>query len=130
MDVFAIPVLAEMDSTVTARKPCSRRSSKAVSMITVSISSARRRFTDLLSFSILFDIATPGPAQIEMQGSTARNYRCYDTVRSFKKIKCRFVMDGRCDGEHRGSRESRCRWIDLPFLLIVQRPCDLPRPCP
>src|ERR1700733_4086223 len=61
MDVFAIPVLAEMDSTVTARKPCFWRSSKTVSMITVSISSGRRRFTDLLSFSILFDIATPGP---------------------------------------------------------------------
>src|ERR1700721_2714306 len=88
MDVFAIPVLAEMDSTVTARKPCFWRSSKTVSMITVSISSGRRRFTDLLSFSILFDIATPGPAQIEMQGSIARNYRCYDTVRSFKKIRC------------------------------------------
>src|SRR3984957_867325 len=85
MDVFAIPVLAEMDSTVTARKPCFWRSSKTVSMITVSISSGRRRFTDLLSFSILFDIAAPGPAHIEMQGSIARNYRCYDTVRSFKK---------------------------------------------
>src|ERR1700723_1321563 len=86
MDVFAIPVLAEMDSMVTARKPCFWRFSKTVSMITVSISSGRRRFSDLLSFSILFDIATPGPAQIEMQGSTARNYRCYDTVRSFKKL--------------------------------------------
>src|ERR1700722_12886318 len=94
MDVFAIPVLAEMDSTVTARKPCFWRSSKTVSMITVSISSGRRRFTDLLSFSILFDIATPGPAQIEMQGSIARNYRCYDTVRSFKKSGAGFVMDG------------------------------------
>src|SRR5882757_1450178 len=59
MDVFAIPVLAEMDSTVTARKPRSRRSSKTVSMITASISSGRRRFTDLPSFSIRFNIPTP-----------------------------------------------------------------------
>src|SRR5260370_37263588 len=102
MDVLAIPVLAETDSTVTARKPCSRRSSKAVSMITVSISSARSRFTDLLSFSILFDIATPSPAQIEMQGSTPPNYICYDTLRTFKKINCRFVMDERCAGVHHG----------------------------
>src|SRR5271154_1616272 len=118
MDVFAIPVLAEMDSTVTARKPCSRRSSKAAAMITASISSGRRRFTDLLSFSILFDIATPGPAQIELQGLTARNNRCYDTVRSFKNqvpICYRWAM------RRSASRESgkQVRWIDLPFLLIV-----------
>src|SRR5258707_1204039 len=89
MDVFAIPVLAEMDSMVTARKPYSRRSSKAVLMITASISSGRRRFTDLLSFSILFDIPLLDSPQIEMQGSIARNYRCYDTVRSFTKISQR-----------------------------------------
>src|ERR1700738_1418046 len=70
MDVFAIPVLAEMDSTVTARKPCFWRSSKTVSMITVSISSGRRRFPDLLCFSILFDIATPAP----------RKSRCRDQL--------------------------------------------------
>jgi hypothetical protein len=64
MDVFAIPVLAEMDSTVTARKPFFKSSSKTVLMITASICAGRRRFRDLLSFSIRFDILTPGLPQI------------------------------------------------------------------
>src|SRR6266436_5548591 len=85
MDVFAIPVLAEMDSTVTARKPCFWRSSKTVLMIAASISSGRRRFTRLLSFSILFDIPTPGlPANRDAATATC-NYRYYDTARSFIK---------------------------------------------
>src|SRR5882757_9878989 len=112
MDVFAIPVLAEMDSTVTARKPCSRRFAKAVSMITVSISSGRRRFTDLLSFSILFDIATPVPRGTQDAGSTARNCACYDTQRSFKNqvlICYRWEMQ-RSKG---GTRELTFLYVEL-----------------
>src|ERR1700722_14218703 len=119
MDVFAIPVLAEMDSTVTARKPCFWRSSKTVSMITVSISSGRRRFTDLLSFSILFDIATPGSAQIEMQGSIARNFRCYDTVRSFKNQVLNLLWIGKLDRTFVCNIQNRRCIARLELLILV-----------
>jgi hypothetical protein len=61
--------------------------------------------------------------QIERESLTCRDLLLVITDATIRcvasKIKCRFVIDGRCDGVHRGSPESRCRWIDLPFLLIV-----------
>ena len=78
----------------SARKPCFWRPSKTVSMITVSISSGRRRFTNLYPSRYFSTSPLLTPLQIEMQGSIARNYRCYATVRSFKKSGAGFVMDG------------------------------------
>jgi hypothetical protein len=78
--------------------------------------------------SILLDTfrhPTPGlPAKIGMQGSIARSYRCYDTVRSFIK-KCQFVIDvpvADCSDFKRG----RCYRLPKRSKLAVDVRLDLP----
>ena len=95
MGLFRLsPKLSSPKLSFSARKPCFWRPSKTVSMITVSISSGRRRFTNLYPSRYSSTSPLLTPLQIEMQGSIARNYRCYATVRSIKKSGAGFVMDG------------------------------------